>query len=331
MSETLASQMAAIKQPAIPHYSINDMDPTLPNTPNSLLTLSNAIATSLAQVGESLIAVSGSRRRSVSGIHWRPDIFIAAELGRRPQADSKQVILPNGDTATAEVAGRDPALDLVVLKLANTGIPAITPSKLDHLKVGHLVAAAGRDLETGLSASLGIIGNLDGPWQTMQGRNINALIRPDLNLYPSLLGGALIDMSGQVIGINLIGPRRQVVTLPAETINKVIDALLETGHIRRGYLGIGLQPVELPDSLQTSLALTDAAGLIVINLEPGGPAEQAGILIGDIVIKLDQQPISRLQEVRGALEPEKIGQDIPVQLIRGGQLIERSLTVGVQP
>ncbi|NJL45312.1 MAG: PDZ domain-containing protein [Leptolyngbyaceae cyanobacterium SM2_3_12] len=304
---------------------------TSPDGSNYLPTLSHTLAATLAQVGQSLVALRGPRRHGVSGIHWRPGIIVAAELGRSPQADSKTLVLPNGNTATAAVVGRDPALDLVVLRVEQEELPTVTPSDLTQLQVGHLVVAAGRDVETGLSASLGIVSNLGGPWQTMQGRPIDALIRPDITLYPSLLGGALVDTQGQVIGINLTGPRRQVVTLPATTVDRVVDTLLETGQIRRGYLGVGLQSVELPASLQQTLELTDRAGLMVISLDPDGPAEQSGLLLGDIVITLNQQPVSQLNQVKTVLQPEFIGQTIPAQIIRGGQRLDLPLTVGCQP
>jgi S1-C subfamily serine protease len=297
---------------------------------NPLLALSESLAAALARVEHSLIAVRSHRHQGGSGIHWRNNIFIAAEIGRHPQGESKSVVLPDGSVDTAEVVGRDPALDLVVLRLKDTDLPTVTPSSLDQLRVGHLAVAAGRHRETGLCASLGLISNLGGSWETLQGRTIEAYIRPDITYYPPLLGGALVDTQGAVIGMNLIGPRRQVVTLPAVTLDRVVDAILDQGHIRRGYLGIGLQPVELPQTLRQSLDLQETTGLMVINLEADGPAEQGGLLIGDILLQLDHHPVDDLRQVRRVLRAEKIGQPIGAQLIRAGQLVAVTITVGFQ-
>lgn len=297
---------------------------------NPLQGFSEGLADALERVSGSLVAVQGRRRFACSGIYWQAGVIVTADYVLKRES-ALTVALPNGEAVSAELVGRDPALDLVVLRVEGGELPVPERSEVAQLRVGQLAIAAGRSLETGLSASLGILSNLGGPWRTMQGRAIDRFIRPDITLYPSLLGGALVDVQGRIIGINLSGPRNWPITVPAETLDRVVSTLLQRGQIPRGYLGIGLQPVELPPGLQESLNLSDEVGVLVVSLEPGSPADQAGILIGDILLRLAGHPVGNLQDVQAALEADTVGQSISAQIVRGGQLIEVTLVVGERP
>ena len=171
---------------------------------NSLTALSEGLADAVAAVAPCLVAVKGQRRFAYSGLHWQPGVVVTADygLGRSHQLT---LTLPDGNVVQAEVSGRDPALDLAIIQLDRTDLPIPQTSDGQALKVGHLVLAVGQSWDYGTSASLGMVGNLGGPWQTSQGRSIDRLLRPDVTLYPNLLGGPLINTAGQVLGINLNG------------------------------------------------------------------------------------------------------------------------------
>ncbi|MBD2256357.1 trypsin-like peptidase domain-containing protein [Pseudanabaena sp. FACHB-2040] len=297
---------------------------------NPLQGFSEGLADALDQVSNSIVAVQGRRRFACSGVYWQPGVIVTADYVLKRES-ALTVVLPSGEAVSAELVGRDPALDLVVLRVEGVDLPVPQRSDPTQLRVGQLAIAAGRSLETGLSASLGILSNLGGAWRTMQGRAIDRFIRPDVTLYPSLLGGALVDTQGHIIGINLSGPRNWPITIPAETLDRVVGTLLQSGQIPRGYLGIGLQPVVLPPGLQESLNLTDEVGVLVVSLEPDSPADQAGIFIGDILLSLGDQPVANLQDVQAALDADTVGQSLQAQIVRGGQLIEATLVVGERP
>ncbi|MGF1566485.1 MAG: S1C family serine protease [Nodosilinea sp.] len=297
---------------------------------NGLTQLSAGLADAVAAVAPSLVAVKGHRRFAYSGVCWQPGVIVTADYGLG-RSDILTLMLPDGNVVEAQVSGRDPALDLAVIQLDYPELPLPNISDGADLKVGHLVLAVGQSWESGMSASLGLVSNLGGPWRTSQGRSIDRLIRPDVNLYPSLLGGPLVNTAGQVLGLNLNGPRNRVITLPASTLTGLVHTLLEKGSVSRGYLGLGLQPATLPATLRQALGLDSPEGLLVVSLDPQGPAEQAGVLIGDLVLTVNHQPVSDLPGVYAQLETEGVGHPIALHLLRGGQPMDVTLTLGAQP
>jgi S1-C subfamily serine protease len=163
----------------------------------------------------------------------------------------------------------------------------------------------------------------------MNGGNIDQFIRPDITLYPGFAGGALVDAAGYVVGMNTSGRRGTALTIPATTVNRVIDQLLAKGRISRGYLGVGMQPVRLPNNLQTDLNLTTTTGVIVVNIEAGSPADNAGLLLGDVLVKFDGVPVTDTGDVLALLNnSDRIGKPVTLQVIRGGALLELDVVVG---
>ena len=185
--------------------------------------------------------------------------------------------------------------------------------------------------DSGISASLGVVGGLGGTWRTWHGGRVDQFVRPSLLLYPGAAGGALVNAAGEVVGINTAAPRRMTLTIPTATINRVVNQLLQTGQVARGYLGVGMQPVRLPEGLVRSLSLANSGGVLIVSLESGSPADQAGVMIGDIVVTLAGTPISDVSEVHAMLDFDRIGQPLGVQILRGGNLTELSITVGERP
>ncbi|PSN11304.1 LuxR family transcriptional regulator [filamentous cyanobacterium CCT1] len=289
----------------------------------ALSALSDGLADAVAAIAPCLVAVKG-HRRAYSGLHWQPGVIVTADYGLG-RSNRLALTLPDGNVIEAEVSGRDRALDLAIIRLDRTDLPLPAASDGAELRVGQVVLAVGQSWEYGVSASLGLVGNLGGPWQTSQGRSIDRLIRPDVNLYPNLLGGPLVNTAGQVLGLNLNGPRNRVVTLPTATLTRIVATLLERGSLSRGYLGVGLQPVALPKTQ------SGETGLLVVSLDAEGPAEQVGVLIGDILLAVDGQPVQDLQSVYGHLTDCPVGQMVSLHLLRGGQPLDLAVTLGAQP
>ena len=216
--------------------------------------------------------------------------------------------------------------DIAIFK-TEASLPIAPIDSECELKVGNFAIAVGRN-NRGLSVAGGIISTVGGSWRSSMGGYIDRFIRLDINFYPGSGGSALVNTAGKVVGFNTTGPRRSVLTIPAATVNRVVDRLLETGHINRGYLGLGMQPVYLPDSLVDELSLNTKQGLMVVNVETQSPAQQAGIILGDIITSIEDTPIASLRDIRAYLEPQNVGKTIQIQLIRAGLLQDVSLTIG---
>jgi S1-C subfamily serine protease len=303
------------------------MSSSSPEMPSALLALSNNLADVVEQVGHSVVTVQGRSRLSSSGVHWRSRIVVTADETIKRSEDIT-VTLPDGRTVPATLVGRDPSTDIAVLKLQDVELPVAEIGEASLLKVGHVVLAVGRSSESGLSASMGVVSAISGSWRSSYGGLIDQFVRLDLNLYPNLEGGPLVEASGRVVGITVSGPRRTVITIPASTINRVVDQLLAKGHIARGYLGLGMQPVRLPETLKNTLNLSSLGGVIVINVESDGPADKSGVLIGDVLVAIDGTPVSDTSDIQAILGSQTVGKTLNVQIVRGGTLVEVALTVG---
>ena len=300
------------------------MSSTSDSNNNPLIGLSQNIAEIIETVGKSIVSIQG-QRFSCSGIYWQEGIIItSAENIKRPK--DVTITLPNGETAPVKLLGSDRSRDVAVFE-TDTKLPIAPVDRNYEPKVGQGAIAVGNS-QRGLIASQGIISTVGDPWRSSLGGYIDRFIRVDLNLYSGMAGSALVNAEGQVVGFNTTGPRRSVLTIPAATVDRVVTQLLEQGHIRRGYLGIAMQPVDLPDSLVTEFSLQTQQGLMIVNVEPQSPAAEAGILLGDILTKIETASGGKLRDLQAFLEPQNIGKAIAVELIRGGKLENISLTVG---
>jgi S1-C subfamily serine protease len=298
------------------------------DTSNALLALSNNLADTVEQVGGAVVAVNAGTRISPSGIHWRNSIIVTSDESLQ-RYDEITVTLSNGSTVPVTLIGHDSSTDVAVFKIENADIPVANIGDAKTLKVGNLVLGLGRSSEGDIRAAIGAVSVVSGAWRSMSGGNIDQFIRPDIRLYPGFAGGPLIDAAGSVVGMNTSGRRGTALTIPASTVNRVVDQLLAKGHIARGYLGLGMQPVRLPKNLKTSLNLTSAAGVIVVNVEPNGPADNAGVLIGDVLVTFDGTLVNDTGDVLALLNSgDRVGKTIKVQLIRAGALVELAIFIG---
>ncbi|WP_287130256.1 S1C family serine protease [Candidatus Cyanaurora vandensis] len=294
-------------------------------TSELLIAFSDQLAATVAKAGQWVVGVDARQRHTVSGMSWQAGVVVTAHHALRRDEDLT-LILPTGGTAPATLVGRDPSTDLAVLRLDQTlPLPGFAPAA----QVGQIVLALGRN-EEGVSTSLGVVSALSGGWRTWRGGKIDQFLRPDLNLYPGFSGGPLVDSQGGLLGMNTAGLSRNLgLTIPVVTIRRVVGQLLSQGRVTRGYLGIGMQPVRLPENLRASLDLS--GGVIVVNVEPGSPADQGGILLGDVLVRLAGTAVADPGDVLGLLGAEQVGQTVVAQVIRGGQLTELTISVGERP
>ena len=295
-----------------------------------LESLSNELAAAVETAGRAVVAIHARRRIPASGVSWRPGVIVATNHTIR-RDDNITVTLPDGTSAPATLAGRDPSTDLAVLKLPGQSLASASLRRDGPPRVGELVIALGRP-GARLTASWGIVSGVAGPWRTWQGGEIDSLLRLDLSIYDGFSGGPLIDAAGRVLGINTSGLARGApVTIPVTTVERTAAELLERGSIRRAYLGIGTQPVRVPQSLARRLELTNAMGLLIASVEPGGPADRDGLLLGDVLLELDGAEVSDPTDLLAKLGGDRVGRTVAARVIRGGQVKTLQVTPGERP
>jgi S1-C subfamily serine protease len=296
-----------------------------------LIELSNALAQATDRAASSVVAVHTERRGSSSGIVWRPGVIVTSEHALR-RDEEIQVTLPNGRVVSASLAGRDPSSDIAVLKCAEANSAAPEFGDVATLKPGNLALVVGRTRASGPVAALGVVSLVASDRRTWTGASIVPYIRLDVGLQPTAVGGAVIDAYGRTVG--LATPRFArfgAIAVPTSSINKITDTLLQKGHIPRGYLGVGLQPVRLPDALRNKLQWNEKTAAIVMDVHPGGSADKAGIVIGDILISMAGQPVTGLEDVQSHLAGEAIGKTLPLKFVRGGAIQEGIIVVAERP
>lgn len=288
---------------------------------NSLLELSNQLARAVEIGEQAVVAVHGRPHVPSSGVLWRPGIVVTTDHTLKRDEDLT-VTLADGRNVPATLAGRDAGTDIAVLRLTGDNGKSTVAAKTApdaSIRIGSLVLALGRRGREGVSASFGVISAGGGAWRTWRGGQIERFIRPDVNVYIGFSGGALVDVEGQVIGINTTGLTRGTgITLPASTVTRVAEELLSRGRVRRGFLGVGLHPVQLPDG---------GRGLIVLSLEPNGAALQAGVFVGDILLTLDGEAVNDTDDVQSHLGAEQVGKTIVAEVLRGGTRVK----IGIVP
>jgi S1-C subfamily serine protease len=300
-----------------------------PSAGFSLNSISDHAADLLDGIAPRLVTIHGRRRGTSSGFLWRPGLVITAEEAL--EADEDVVITrPDGSQVTASLVGRDPSTDIALLRIEEQSLEEIAFYPTDGLRAGHLVLAAGRQPE-GLSAALGIVALAGGPWRSLRGGHIDRRIDLDHRLDFQSEGGVALDTRGRIVGITVLGPRGRALVIPSETIERVAPQLLDKGHIARGYLGLGLQPVRIDKAAADAAGLTEPRGLIVISVDQDGPGLTAGLRQGDILIRWNAAPLPSVRRVYTLLGPESVGQTVDLGIVRASAHMTLAVEIKERP
>ncbi len=286
--------------------------------------MSDLMADRVAAAAPSVVAVrAGHRHRS--GILWQPEVVVTSEqcLGEETEFG----VVQGGNSVAATLIGRDPGTNVAALRL-QAKLDGALPGAASSPRVGSLALVLGADGTGGPTGRLAMLHAVGAAWHSLAGGRIDALLRLDTRLGADE-GGPVLTPGGGLLGMSTAGPRRRALVIPAATIARVLPALLEHGHVPRGWLGVGLQPVAVPDSLRGVAGAE--TGMLVVSLADGAPAVLAGILPGDIVLEVDGSPVRRARAFAAALGPERIGQPVAVRLLRGGEERTVSVTIMARP
>jgi len=290
--------------------------------PDFLAQFSNALVARADAAKNAVVAIRLSHGRHITGMVWRSDIVVASEQSL-PQKDEFEVVAAGGAVLTAKLAGRDPSTNIAMLRLATPlAAPSFVPGEA---RTGAVALVTGADGLGGASARLGLINLAGAEWHSMRGGLIDRRIVLDVDLAHREEGGPVFDASGACLGMSTFGPRGQVIAIPTATLERIVPQLAKDGHIARGWLGVALHAVAVPDALRETA--DQSSGLMVMSVVEAGPAAQAGIVAGDIILSVDGTSTHRMRRIGRLFGPDSIGRKAEIRLIRSGQVIAVQTTI----
>jgi S1-C subfamily serine protease len=297
------------------------------NDKNPLRAFSDLLVEAVEKAGKSTVLVNARHRLPASGIVFAQDLVLTADhVVERDENIS--VMVAEGEVLPATIVGRDPGNDLALLRVNKTALIPFERAEQEP-RVGQVVIALGRPSPEGIEASLGIVSALGGPARTGRGASLESYMRTDAIPFPGFSGGPLVDTEGKVLGLNTSGlAHGAAITIPATLAWVAADNLEKYGYVKRGYLGIRSQQVELSNDLHKSLDREQDYGLLLVSVEKGSPAEAGGLMVGDILVAINRHPIGDHDELMVHLSGDTVGKPIAAQVLRGGQAIEVTVTVG---
>jgi S1-C subfamily serine protease len=289
--------------------------------------LSSSFADTIAHLENSIVAIDGGGRTTTSGVVWQPGVIVTTHHVLRLRENIK-ILLAGEESLSARWMGSDATTDLAVLGIDSDKLaPAATASE-PVIRTGEVVLSVGRSRLGDISASSGIIARTGSAWQTWRGGEIDRLIRPDIQLYVGQSGSALVNEQRQVLGINSPALARQaVITIPAQTIRRVVDAILKLGHVPRPFLGLAMQPIPIPEPARELFPGGAEETLLVTHIEAKAPAAQAGVMVGDVIVSFNGKPLQGVHEILHRIRALHIGDTISLAVLRGGAKLDLTVSV----
>lgn len=293
---------------------------------NSLTQFSSALIERSVAANAAIAAIRLSEARHITATLWRPDVAITSEQSL-PARDEFELVTASGSTVNAKTAGRDPGTNIAALKLEK---PLSAGSVISaRAQVGALAIAFGADANGHATTRLGAVNAVGPEWYSSHGGRIEQRVALDIEVARSEEGGPVFDAEGGFLGMSTFGPHRQVLVIPAATLERVVPALLKDGRIPRGWLGVALRPVAVPEAL--GKAAGQSSGLMVMSLSKGGPAADAGIVAGDIILSVDGASTRRMRNITAQLGADSIGRKADIRFIRSGAVTSRQATIAERP
>jgi S1-C subfamily serine protease len=292
-----------------------------------LVELSDALADAAEKAGKATVLVNARRRMPASGIVYATDLILTADHVIERDDDIK-VTFADGAEVSAKVAGRDAGTDVAVLKLERAA-PTIAEATKSPARLGQIALVLGRPSTNGIEASLGTVSAIGGPIRTGRGGMLEKYIRTDGISYPGFSGGPLVAADGTVLGLNTSGlASGAALTIPADIAWSMAETLAKHGRVKRGYLGVRSQSVEIPAASQNALKREQVTGLLIVSVENDSPASKGGLIVGDILVAVAGTPVLHHDELFARLNADVAGKSTPVEILRGGQPQTINIVIG---
>jgi S1-C subfamily serine protease len=292
-------------------------------TNSSLLpALSSEISDLVTRTAGLTLAVQGHGRRPITATVIGPELAIG--VNHVIDGDSVRVRTLDGRTFEATAVGRDDTRDLVLLRVPGLDVAppaqAAAPSR-----IGELVVSVSRTWNGQTATSLGVIGSIGGSIRTGRSGAVTDVIYADVNSTPGISGSPLVNVAGEIVGIVNAGLARGVpLAVPIADVQQSVRTLGEHGRVKRGFIGVGLQPVVLPERQHAS----QRRGLLVVGVEGGSPADQAGLFVGDVIVSAAGEATRDTDELQRWLTGDRVGAALALEVVRGGAVEAVSITVG---
>ena len=308
-------------------------------TKSALASFSEAIEGVADKVSQSVVSVRSRIRGNGSGVVWTTDGHIITCSHIVGKLDEAEVSLSNGKSYPAKVIGNDPYSDIALLKIEandnNESIPLkpIEIADSESLKAGQFILALANPYGEYPSITEGIItserssivGGGAGWWAGV----LDNIVITDARLNPGYSGGPLVDVEGKMLGLNVAYISSRGIAIRAGKVKNIADQLTKDGAIKSAYLGIITNTISLPAELSAQLEPVQEEGLIVLSVEKDTPAKKAGLLIGDIIVRFDSEPVTNIHELRRQLlKQEVVGKSVNLVIMRGEKKMELTINPG---
>lgn len=294
--------------------------------PNDLQSLSRSIETTVAAAKDRVVAIRNASRRHVSGFVWQPDVVVASEqaIGER---DEYEIVTADGRSSRAQIAGRDEGTNILALRL-NERIE-VTPTSESSPRVGGLALALAANVDGSTAVRVGAVRSVGDRWFSRTGGRIDRRITLDIRLQRTEEGGPVVDSAGALIGMSTLGRPGEVLAIPTATLARVVPQLLADGRVARGWLGVALQPIAVPDALVEQSGQHIA--MMVMSVAEQGPAATAGVAAGDILLSVDGIALRGMRQLMARLSEEDVGKSVELRVIRGGHILKLDAHIGTRP
>ena len=295
---------------------------------DQLVQWSDALADAVERASRWTVTVAARSRIAATGIMAGADGLVVTADHIIEREEDIEIGIGDDEPRPARLIGRDPSTDIAVVQVEGGDLPVVDWAPEGSVRVGHFALAIGRPTSAGVQASFGVVSLIGGPWRRRRGEAVEGFVRTDTTFFPGFSGGPLVDTGGRAIGINSSRFRPgQGITIPAVTVQRVIETLLRDGRIRRAYLGIGSQATALPAALREATDGHETA-LLIVSVDDESPAGRAGIMVGDLLIGIDGDSIAGAEDLQSALGSDRVGATVSIRLLRGGEPLELPATLG---
>jgi S1-C subfamily serine protease len=293
--------------------------------------MSDGLESIVQTASAGIVAVKALAYRVTTGVCIGPNLVAVADHALKRE-DRIPLFTSGGNEVKGTLLGRVPAIDVAVLRTEESVFNPLPAAEKESLRPGALAVVVGLTLDVGPSVSLGILGAVGDRRRTWRGGVLDQFLRLDVNLYPSQIGAAVLNVEGRLIGLATPALlRHSAVAVPVETLNRIGNELLKEGRIRHGYLGVGVQPIAFPESLRAKANLDARSGLMIMLISPESPAEIAGLQLGDILVSLGSRQLSSIEDLQDALEGASVGTVVSAAVVRGGEVVQLPVTIAEGP